>query len=321
MSSSDPVSVAYSLSSLSVLDIEGGDAGTILHNLTTNHVQALPDTGGVETFITDVRGKTLGHVIAFRTPSGFRLIGAPGQSSAIADHADRYTIREVAVPCIRDEDLGCLVVTLSDSASTALAWLHATDTIESPSEISSKLYQSITGTESGVEVAGYQVPWVPNAWVLLFAPESKPELTAKLQKAGMTVRSEEEFHVNRIRNQFPWYGVDVDASHLPQEASRLPESISFTKGCYLGQETVARLDALGQVQKQLVAWSISGAVPEPGQKLFSEDKAVGRLTSVAKQADGTVLAIGYARRSHFDAGSVATATLDDGTPITATVIG
>src|SRR5690606_22235947 len=72
----------------------------------------------------------------------------------------------------------------------------------------------------------------------------------------------ETFHALRVAAGYPWYATDFDDSHLPQEVNREPETISFTKGCYLGQETIARLDALGQVQKKLVQWSIQDDADE-----------------------------------------------------------
>ena len=115
-------------------------------------------------------------------------------------------------------------------------------------------------------------------------------------------------------------GVDLDESNLPQEADRDALAISFTKGCYLGQETVARLDALGQVQKKLVGWSITGAVPAAGDTVQCDEKTVGRLTSVADHGDGTASALGMARRSHFDVGARAAGTVaSTGQPFTAIV--
>ena len=100
------------------------------------------------------------------------------------------------------------------------------------------------------------------------------------------VGDEASFHRARTLAGFPWYGVDLDETNLPQEADRDPLAISFTKGCYLGQETVARLMPLGQVQRKLVRWSITGGVPGAGATLVSGDKTVGRLTSVAADDRG-----------------------------------
>ncbi|MEM9645941.1 MAG: hypothetical protein AAF989_13200, partial [Planctomycetota bacterium] len=141
------------------------------------------------------------------------------------------------------------------------------------------------------------------------------------------------FHARRVLTGFPWYGIDLDESNLPQEADRDAKVIDFNKGCYLGQETVARLDALGKVQRKLVTWGIGGGVPARNAKLMAGEKAVARLTSVAgvetvpeeslaiwkDRIDSlpfelTSIAIGFARRSHFEPGAVARENPDSGLP-------
>lgn len=264
---------------LSIVDLEGADAIAILNNLTTNNVRSI-GPAGVETFLTNVKGKCVGHVVLFAIDDGFRMIGAGGQSHAIADLVDRYTIREDARAVIRDADWHGVLV---DQDETTLD-------------------RSIT----------YPVPWLgQEAWVQL-----RP---ASTQSGTVPEPPTDEFHRRRVAAGFPWFGVDFDDANLPQEASRDGQCLSFTKGCYLGQETVARLDALGQVQKRLVRWTLGGlpatdetSLPAVDDKLFTEgsdpadsnSKPVGRLTSVVVgPTPGTATAIGFARRSHFDAGS------------------
>ena len=99
-----------SLRQISVVDVTGVDAAAILHNLTTNEIKSLEDGSGRETFVTDVRGKTLGHVHLFRQPDGFRLIGAADQSERIAAHIDRYTIREDATAVAGDDRWSAIVI-------------------------------------------------------------------------------------------------------------------------------------------------------------------------------------------------------------------
>lgn len=132
--------------------------------------------------------------------------------------------------------------------------------------------------------------------------------------AGTITPDEAVFHARRIAAGFPWYGLDLDESNLPQELDRDLAAVSFSKGCYLGQETVARLDALGQVQKKLVRWEIEAAqFPPAGTGLTADGKIVGRLTSVtASDRPGHWLALGFARRSHFEPPAVAHWLASDG---------
>jgi folate-binding protein YgfZ len=98
----------------------------------------------------------------------------------------------------------------------------------------------------------------------------------------------------------------MDDRHLPQELDRDTAAISFNKGCYLGQETIARLDMLGKVQKKLVKLSIDASLSPAVQAIVHADgKEVGTICSVAaNEALGKCLALAYIKRSHFAAGQV-----------------
>ncbi len=287
----------FSLSELSVIDLVGDDAVKIAQNLTTNDLAPLAVGSGCETFVTDVRGKTLGHFVVFRTDEGLRFIGAAGQSQTLASHADRYTIREDSEAHVRDEEL--VGVVLDGEAAGHVDARFAAERGE----------HRYRHAESGIDgvIGIYEVPWLGNATRLLLVERlAIDDVLARLAEGAFVGEAGDEgaFHERRTRVGFPWYGVDLDEKNLPQEAARDAEAICFTKGCYLGQETVARLDALGQVQKKLVHWSLD-RVPSAGSTLTSGGKTVGRLTSVSAADGGGSIALGFARRSHFDPGATA----------------
>ncbi len=107
--------------------------------------------------------------------------------------------------------------------------------------------------------------------------EDTASLASKTQvQLSQSNLSLSEWQTLRIRNRWPVLGADYDDRNLPQELDRDASAISFHKGCYLGQETVARLDALGQVQKKLVRLLIKlspdQAVAAAGERLFMATK-------------------------------------------------
>ncbi|EMI56634.1 aminomethyltransferase [Rhodopirellula sallentina SM41] len=349
-----------------MLDLLGNDATAILHNLTTNEIKTLePDGPGAESFITNVKGKCVGHALVYRTANGFRLIGASGQADAIATQMDKYTIREDAVPHIRDTEIASWLV-----VSDATAGLFENNDVDSASLLSrAELPMPSTATKQDNETANppsltaYRVPWAglavagspeaespeaesPEAgseeastansgWrgTLILADSSASLSTTDVAHAVADAlqqprgaleviddaNAESRFHQLRIAAGYPWHGVDFGDTHLPQEVRPEEETISFTKGCYLGQETIARLDALGQVQKKLVKWSLEGLdghTPEVDTKLFAGgEKPVGRLTSISDASppsgSDSLFALGFARRSHFDIGAEASGTVGE----------
>lgn len=106
----------------------------------------------------------------------------------------------------------------------------------------------------------------------------------------------------RIERRFPLDGIDIDERNLPQELGRDAALISFTKGCYLGQETVARIDALGRVNQQLAKLHSAEAV-NVNDELCADGKPVGRITSVAAAETNGYDMLGYVRREHLASGT------------------
>ncbi|MFK8114662.1 MAG: folate-binding protein YgfZ [Rubripirellula sp.] len=301
----------FQLADISVVDVTGVDRATIVHNLTTNEVKSLELNEGRESFVTDVRGKTLGHVCVFNEHDRLRMIGpGPSEHSAVLiGHLDRYTILEDATPAVRDDDYTAFLLPENSATELGLEVGRGTRLLRTEFQFAEKLADA------------YGANWLGEGTAILLVAKADAEaVAAQLQSKGIERCDEDEFHRQRIRVGFPWYGQDMNDTNLPQEADRDALAVSFTKGCYLGQETVARLDALGQVQKKLVRWSIADAVPAVDTALDCDGKKVGRLTSVAAVEEGAI-AIGFARRSHFESGATAMGSTESGNQsFTATVL-
>jgi folate-binding protein YgfZ len=100
----------------------------------------------------------------------------------------------------------------------------------------------------------------------------------------------------RIEEGIPVQPTDIDAKTIPQEAELEVDAVSFTKGCFLGQELVCRIDTRGHVNRFLRKFrNIEGDWPEPGAEVVVDGKVVGALTSVAA-GDVPTGALGYVRR-------------------------
>ena len=132
-----------------------------------------------------------------------------------------------------------------------------------------------------------------------------PRVQRIVQERGAEPCQAAAFHAARIEAGVPLFGVDFNDSNLPQEVGRDHEAISFTKGCYLGQETVARIDALGHVNQQLAGVRFLGAtIPEPGTSLTHDSRAVGQVTSATYSPRlDSPLALAMLRREHAAIGS------------------
>jgi len=112
-----------------------------------------------------------------------------------------------------------------------------------------------------------------------------------------------EYEAARIAAGRPRFGVDFDENTHIAETPLIARAVSFTKGCYPGQESVARVENLGRVRKRLVGLDVDGGPPEAGASMTFEGREVGRVTSAATW-DGRVVAIGSLRSEVHDGATV-----------------
>ena len=114
----------------------------------------------------------------------------------------------------------------------------------------------------------------------------------------------ETLEVLRIEAAVPQWGMDMDENTIPNEAGLEARAISYDKGCYIGQETIARIKTYGHVNRQLVQMGLTGEnVPARGDKVLAEEREVGQVTSAARSTRlGKSLALGYVRREFATAG-------------------
>ncbi|NOY83719.1 MAG: aminomethyl transferase family protein [Nitrospirae bacterium] len=116
----------------------------------------------------------------------------------------------------------------------------------------------------------------------------------------------------RIEAGKPRYGIDMNEDTLPNEAGIQEQVISYTKGCFPGQEVIARIKTYGHVNKQLCGLILEGeTLPKQGAEIFHDKKLVGRVTSTTKSPLlGKIIAMGYLRREALEAGTALSVMLD-----------
>jgi len=272
-----------------VIELTGKDRVSFLHNLCTNDIKKLEVGHGCEAFFTDVRGKILCHTLLFAEPDRHVITTAPNHADVLAPHLDKYLIREDVQ--ITDRSAESIEILLA--GPTAEARLQAQGVTAPAAMLCCSTVQF-----ADVEAMLIRVPLatVP-AFVLRCARDNGTQLEAQLAEQGVVRAGNELAEVARIEAGYPYSGRDVTQENLPQEVNRDATAISFTKGCYLGQETVARIDALGHVNKQLVRLRFSGeSVPPDGTKLVQNGKDVGKVTSACMSPqDESPIALAYVR--------------------------
>ena len=170
---------------------------------------------------------------------------------------------------------------------------------------------SAGGAGESTRVAGFDL-FVPTNSLGAVADK----LIAAVKAAGGRACGWQALETARIEAGIPRFGADMDETNIPLEAGLDNRAISFTKGCYIGQEVIARIRTYGQVAKALRGLRLANdleTLPAKGDKLFHAGKEVGYITSaVASPTFKANIALGYVRREHNQIGTELTLRLADG---------
>ncbi|MCI0357930.1 MAG: hypothetical protein L0211_05505 [Planctomycetaceae bacterium] len=286
------------LTGRTLIEVTGGDRAQLLHSFTTNDVKKLPLGGLCEAFVTSPQGKTLGHVLIGNRGDQFSLDSTAGQAATLVAHFERYIIGEDAQLADVTAERGELLVA-GPHAPVLLKQLASLGGEPAMMEV------QIAGTKAIIKRVNFVAA---SSYFVEAARNDIPAIRAALEAAGAVDCGPETVEMARIEAGTPLFGQDITADNLPQEIGRDALAISFTKGCYLGQETVARIDALGHVNRLLAGVKFAGSiVPKPELQLLLGDKPVGAVTSAAWSPKlQAPLAIALLRRAHAKVGTALT---------------
>jgi tRNA-modifying protein YgfZ len=293
------------LTKASSITLTGADRQSFLNNFCTNDVKRLTPGQSCEAFFCTVKGKIIGHGLVTCRENELVVVGPPGQGATLAAHLDRYVIREdVSVRDTTDERAYLLLAGGAMARGAALALAPSID-------ISHSWQKPLVNAPS--QVVDLPVHWIhwelfgPSfAGLIELPPATAARITKELEERGASICNKSAFDIMRIEAGTPLFGVDFDDRNFPQEVGRDAQAISFTKGCYLGQETVARIDALGHVNQQIVGVAIAiRDTPPVGTELACDGTNVGRVTSATfSPALGRQLALAMVRRGHNAVGTL-----------------
>ena len=278
--------MVFDLSDRTQIELTGADRAKFLQGYCTNDIKRLTPGQGCEAFLPNIKGKVIGHVFVFATEMSLWLDTVAGQETAIISHLDRYLIRE-DVQFVGHSDRGELFLTGPHAAQLLML-----DEGLPP-------YGHVARESFGQPFDIRRVDLLGSPDFLISLPRTALEtMRSSLLAVGCVAGSSDLFESLRIAVGFPLYGIDITDVNLAQEVARTPQCISFTKGCYLGQEPIARLDAMGHTNRELRRIRFApGVQPTPNTKLLAAetDDEAGVLTSVAPlpTATGETLALGY----------------------------
>src|SRR5919107_4804562 len=288
-------------SEIGKLALTGDQAAEMLNGQVSNDVEALaPATGCYAALLTN-KGKMLGDLRVLNTGDELLLITERTALQALFDQIRRGAIGWQAELHKRTLQQGLLsVIGPRAREVTGATGLPAAEHANRPGEIGGAPVR-LVATDLGVDV--------------MCAAEDTARVRAALLAAGAVAVDEAAAEIVRVESGRPRYGIDTDETTIPQEAGLNDRAVSFTKGCYVGQETVARLHWRGKPNRHLRGLRLSAPAPT-GTPLRLGEREVGRLGSVAESPALGPIALGIVRREAAVGDALA---VGDG-PVTAEVV-
>lgn len=281
------------------LCLTGADRVRFLHGQITNDVKKLQAGQGCYAALTTAKGRMQSDLNVFVLQDELLLDFEPGLTATVTQRLEKYIVADD----VQVVDVRSLYGLLSVQGLKADAVVRALGLFrEIPSQplASTKVADTTLG-----EIHLVNHPRLGTAGLDLFVPSAAlPAVADKLIAAAKAVGGRpagwSAFEIARVEAGIPRFGVDMDETNLPQECGIESRAVSYTKGCYIGQEVLNRIHTMGHVNRELRGLRLADdlkTLPLKGDKLFQNGKEVGHITSaVQSPALNANLALGYVRR-------------------------
>ena len=278
--------------------VTGADAPRWLDGMVTNDIPAISsgnDPNGCYAALLTPKGRIVADLNVLAREDGYWLETAVFAVGDAIARLDKYIVADDVELADRSAEL----------ARTALEGPGSRGLLEQVAAVDLAAVPEHgwrTGRIAGAEVTLVRTGFTGgDAWQLLAPAEASAGVSDALRDAGAGAASLDALDVLRIEAGVPLLGPELDEEVFPDEA-RLESAISRTKGCYTGQEIVARLYSRGAVNHLLVGLRFQGEAPPPaGTELFAGGKRTGEVTSSCVSPVAGAIGIGYVRRDQAEA--------------------
>ncbi len=298
-----------------LVEVTGRDRVKFLHALLSNEIKALEPGQGCAATLLDVHGKVQVMLSVWVSEQAILLVTPPEMGAATVESLDKFLFAEKVDLRDASGESTLLLLAGPQAAEVAQAvtgasppepaWSHVVGRFGSSQEV--RLVRG--GGETGeVEI-----------W-LMAAGTAGAELWSELVKTAGRPIGASAFESLRIETGTPRYRQDVDETVLLPEIP-FADLVSYSKGCYPGQEVVVRIRDRGHVNRMLRGLALDGdTVPPAGARVAAGDVEIGRVTS-ATWSFGLKrpIALAFVRRQHADPGTAVQVLVDGASPTAATV--
>ncbi|MFC4948498.1 YgfZ/GcvT domain-containing protein [Pseudonocardia sp. GCM10023141] len=271
-----------------VIAVPGEERLSWLHLLLTQHVSELPADTGTETLILDLNGRVLHHMVVAHAGEVVYLDTEPGDVPALLDYLQKMVFWAKVEPRDATAELAVLSVVGPD-----------TEAVLTAAGLPAPPLGDVAALPGGGFVRRMRWP-APDAADVVVPRDSQDAVWARLTAAGARPAGTMAFEALRVESLRPRLHVDTDDRTIPHEVGWIGSAVHLTKGCYRGQETVARVANLGRPPRRLVLLHLDSGdehLPIPGDPVVREGRTVGRVGSVVQHHELGPVALALVKRS------------------------
>lgn len=261
----------------------GRDRARLLHNITSNDVKKMMPGAGCYAFLLNPQGRIQADLYLFCYGDRFLIDTEPELREKVQAHILKYKVADQ----VELENVTDTTAAIGLEGPQAAAVLKAAGAPVPEGAFAHLAWGN--GTVAAVSLTGQP------GFRIYSTLGDRDETVRLLEGAGAMPADAGDARVVRIENGKPVCGVDIRDTTLPQETQQM-HAVSFSKGCYLGQEIVERIRALGGVHRKLERLELDGSEPvAPGSKLTVDGREAEITSSIYSPHFGKVIALGYVR--------------------------
>lgn len=293
--------VDYSTQAL--IHVEGADRVSFLHNLLTHDLKRLTPGAGCRAALLTPAAKVIAELLVIADPDALWLLCDLTRAEVVMRTLDRYHFTEQVTLTNHERRLAVLAL---QGPRTLECLTHLVGTTVSLPNAGDHTLLTLQGTT--VRVIRHSLTGGLGVLCLVEAVEAErvwEGIRRQGAPCGLTLAGWEALNTARIEAGIPWYGIDLDDSILLPETGLETIVASDTKGCYVGQEIIARLATYGSVSKRLCGLVVEGEeIPQHGNQIVRDGIEVGRVTSGCYSPTlRHPIALGYLKRPFYEPGT------------------
>ena len=272
-----------------VLTLTGADRQTWLHSISTQHVSALPDGASTQNLSLDGQGRVEDHWIQTELDGVSYLDTEPWRSEPLLEFLKKMVFWSQVTPAAADlAVLSLLGPQLGDAVVLDALGLEALPTELAVAPIDGGFVRRMAEANPGQTELDVVIKRSQSA-----------DLQRRLTGAGVRPAGVWAYEAHRVAAVRARLGVDTDERTIPHEVGWIGGAVHLDKGCYRGQETVARVHNLGKPPRMLALLHLDGSVDRPvtGDPVLAGGRAVGRLGTVVEHVDLGPIALALLKRA------------------------